>query len=342
MVLKFTNAMCFRFLLLSLINILVLQNASATLFFTEQFNYSANGTLGSSTALGNTNWSGNNSVITVIDTAALSAPSGFVATAGRGCAVANNAATSSIKYTGLTNWTGVASAQGNILYASFLLNVQALPSADGNIIVGIHNAVKGDTQNSLNLNLSSTGQLGIQKKAGGVTNVVGTPFSSPGTHLVVTRYTFSGVTGKDEVALWVDPSSTSYGAASELAPGASTTNGVNAGVTLNYFNVVAQATASFGNASFFIDEIRLGTTWADVTPSSGAVQSSVSIITQALLTSQGMILRGSNGPSSSIYQVLASTNLTLALSNWPSIAARSFDSVGHFDSTNPVTAGLKQ
>ena len=334
--------MCFRFLLLSLINVLLLENASATLLFTEPFNYSANGTLGSSATLGNTNWTGNNSVITVSDTAALSAPSGFAATAGRGCAVTNNSATSSIKYTGLTNWTGVASAQGNILYASFLLNVRSLPSANNNIIVGIHNDIKGDTQNSLNLNLSSTGQLGIQKKAGGVTNVVGAPFASPATNLVVVRYTFSGVTGKDEVALWVNPSSSFYGAVSEPTPGAATTNGVNAGVTLNYFNVVAQATASFGNASYLIDEIRLGTTWAEVTPSSGAVTSSVPIITQALLTSQGMILRGSNGPSSSIYQVLASTNLTLALSNWPSIASHSFDSIGHFDSTNPVAVGLKQ
>ena len=336
-------AMYFRFLIFSLINILLLQNASATLLLTEPFNYSANGTLGSSATLGNTNWTGNNSVITVSDTAALSAPSGFAATAGRGCAVTNNSATSSIKYTGLTNWTGVASAQGNILYASFLLNVRSLPSANNNIIVGIHSDVKGDTQNSLNLNLSSTGQLGIQKKAGGVTNVVGTPFASPGTSLVVVRYTFSGVTGKDEVALWVNPSSSFYGAAVEPTPGASTTNGVNAGVTLNYFNVVAQAAASFGNASYLIDEIRIGTTWVDVTPSSGATNlTGVPIITQALLTSQGMILRGSNGPSSSIYQVLASTNLTLSLSNWPSIASHSFDATGRFDSTNPVTAGLKQ
>ena len=334
--------MCFRILLLSLISVLLLQNASATLLFTEQFNYSANGTLGSSATLGNTNWSLNASVITVSDTAAQAAPTGFAATAGRGCAVTNNSATSSIKYTGLTNWIGVASAQGNILYASFLLNVRSLPNVNNNIIVGIHNDVKGDTQNSLNLNLSSTGQLGIQKKSGGVTNVVGTPFASPSTSLVVVRYTFSGVTGKDEVALWVNPSSSFYGAAAEPTPGASTTNGVNAGVTLNYFNVVAQATASFGNASYLIDEIRFGTTWADVTPSSGAVTSSVPIITQALLTSQGMILRGSNGPASSVYQVLASTNLTLSLSNWPSIASRSFDATGHFDSTNSVTAGLKQ
>jgi pectate lyase len=339
---SFMKAIFFRVLLYSLLNALLWQNAKATLFITESFDYSANGTLGSSATLGSTNWNGNNGVITVSDTAALLAPTGLAATAGRGCAVTNNSATSSIKYTGLTNWTGVASSAGNVLYSSFLLNVRARPSVDNNIVVGIHNAVKGDTQNSLSINLSAAGQLGIEKKAGVVTNVVGTPFSGPSTHLVVARYSFTGITGKDEVALWVDPSSDSFGSASEPTPGAATTNGVNAGVTLNYFNVVAQATSAFGNASYWIDEIRLGTTWADVTPSNGSTISATPVITQALLVPGAMILRGSNGPSSSVYQVLACTNLTLPSSNWPAISTNSFDAVGHFDSTNPVAPGLRQ
>ena len=241
------------------------QNAKATLLATEQFNYSVAGTLGSTAPLGSANWSGNNGVIAVTNAAALTAPSGLVAAAFSGCAVTNNSG--SLKFTGYTNFTGVATTAGNVFYASFLLNVRTLPSTSGNIILGFHNALKGDTQNKLNINLSSTGQLGIQKLAAGVVNVSGTPFSTPGTHFVVARYTYSGVTGGDEVALWVDPGS--YGAGSAPTPGVATTSGANAGVVFSFVNVVAQATASFGNASYWIDEIRLGTTWADVAPSSG-------------------------------------------------------------------------
>ncbi len=74
-----------------------------------------------------------------------------------------------------------------------------------------------------------------------------------------------------------------------------------------------------------------------MTPAIGPVTpASVPVITQALLVPQGLILRGTNGPASSPYQVLASTNLALPATNWPAISTNAFDGVGHFDSTNPV------
>jgi pectate lyase len=74
----------------------------------------------------------------------------------------------------------------------------------------------------------------------------------------------------------------------------------------------------------------------------GPAATLVPVITESLLVSQGMILRGTNGPASGTYQVLASTNLTLPMSNWTNIAAHSFDVVGNFDSTNPVASGAAQ
>ncbi len=92
---------------------------------------------------------------------------------------------------------------------------------------------------------------------------------------------------------------------------------------------------------FWIDEVRVATTWAEVTPSDGsAVSTFAPVITQALVTPQGLILRGTNGPANNVYQLLASTDLNLPSSNWSPIVAHPFDANGNFDFTNPVTPGL--
>ena len=203
------------------------------------------------------------------------------------------------------------------------------------------NNLAASASGALEVWVSATGQLGVSKKGGTIAFVSGTPVANTNTtHLVVIRYTFQS--GADEVALWVDPASGSYGVNPAPTTGVYTDTTLTADYTstILYFIIASEAVTG---PVFWIDELRIGTTWADVTPASGSTNlAGVPIITQALLTSQGMILRGSNGPSSSVYQVLASTNLTLSLSNWPSIASRSFDATGHFDSTNPATLGLKQ
>ena len=330
-----------RFLLLSLINVLVLESASATSFFTDQFSYTDGADLGAASGGGGATWtlaSGDTSQIQVSAASAQTSPSGYAAAAGLGVVVTP---TTSRKQTGVpfNGTTGIPVADGNVVYASFLLNVQILPSATMRVAY-MHNSAA--SQGGIEVVVSSTGQVGVQKKGSGTTFVSGTPVANTNTtHLVVMRYTFQS--GNDEVAVWVDPASTSYGvnpAPTTGAFAATTGGGSDMSSAITYFIIDSPGLAG---PVFWIDEVRVGTTWADVTPASGSTNlTGVPIITQALLTSQGMILRGSNGPSSSTYQVLASTNITLSLSNWPSIASHSFDVVGNFDSTNPVTAGLKQ
>lgn len=87
---------------------------------------------------------------------------------------------------------------------------------------------------------------------------------------------------------------------------------------------------------------RPGPAVIQIGPANGVVTSSVPVITQALFTPQGIVLRGVNGPLSSAYQVITSTNISQPASNWTTVAAYSFDSNGHFDSTNPVLAGANQ
>jgi hypothetical protein len=315
------------------------QSATASLFFTDQFNYSNNVNLGAATG-GGAVWTlagGDVSQIKVSTASTQVAPSGFAPAAGLGIAVIP---TGTRKATGVpfNGVTGIPVADGNVVYASFLLNVQTLPAANLRIAY-MHNSAASSA--GIEAVVSSTGQVGIQKKGSGTTFVTGTPVANPGTHLVVMRYTFQS--GNDEVAVWVDPASDSYGvnpAPTTGAFAATTGGGSDMTSAIAYFMIEAAAVTG---PVFWIDEVRIGTTWADVTPTGGPVAPALApLITQALLSEQGMILRGSNGPASSTYQVLTSSNLTMPVSNWPSLAAHSFDATGNFDSTNPVALGSSQ
>lgn len=322
-----------------LIVVLLCQNAQPALFFTDQFNYAAGVNLGAAGG-GGAVWTlsgGDVSQITVSSSATLAAPSGLAGAAGRGVAVTP---TGTRKATGVPfNGTeGIPVADGNVVYASFLLDVRTLPAVNLRVAY-LHNGAASSA--GIEVVVSSTGQVGIQKKGGGTTFVSGTPVATPGTHLVVMRYAFQS--GSDEVAVWVDPAGDSYGvnpAPTTGAFAATTGGGSDMSAAITYFMIESAAVTG---PVFWVDEVRIGTTWADVTPVSGTVAPSpMPVITQAMLSGQGMILRGTNGPASSTYQVLTSSSLTMPLSNWPSIAAHSFDASGNFDSTNPITPGSSQ
>lgn len=313
--------------------------AQATIYFTDQFDYTDGANLGSTSGGGGTVWnaaSGDVTQIKVAATSAQTAPSGYANTAGLGVSVIP---TGSRKQTGVlfNGATGVPVADGNVVYASFLLNIQTLPSS-GNIRVAYLHSVAASAA-AIEVVVSSTGQVGIQKKGSGTTFVTGTPVATNNTtHLVVMRYKFQ--TGNDEVAVWVDPVSSSYGVNPAPTTGAfasTTGGGSDMTAAISYFFIEAPAVTG---PVFGVDEVRVASTWAEATPTNGpVVPTSMPVITQALLMPQGMILRGTNGPPANEYQVIASTNLALATSNWQSIAAYSFDGNGNFDSTNPIQLG---
>ena len=114
------------------INFLLLQNANATLYFTDHFAYTDLANLGTTSGGGGANWtlaSGNVSQIKVTTASTQTSPSGYAPAAGLGVAVTP---TGTRKQTGVpfNGATGIPVADGNVVYASFLLNVQTLPSAN--------------------------------------------------------------------------------------------------------------------------------------------------------------------------------------------------------------------
>lgn len=125
-----------------------------------------------------------------------------------------------------------------------------------------------------------------------------TNFSKNTTYLLIIKYTIS-VAGSDPVSLWVIPSGVP---ATEVAAGAAeSVNTITAGQ--NAINTIALRQGSAANSvQVVVDAIKVGLTWADVTPASGvpslsAVPSSVTFGSQAVSTqsaSQSFNLSGSN------------------------------------------------
>src|SRR5438128_64380 len=120
-----------KFLILICVGGLLLQNAPAALLFTDHFNYTDSANLGATKGGGGATWnlSGSDvSQIKVRAAATQTSPNGYAAAAGFGVAVTP---TGSRKATGVpfNGVTGIPVGDGNVVYASFLLNVQTLPSA---------------------------------------------------------------------------------------------------------------------------------------------------------------------------------------------------------------------
>ena len=254
---------------------------------------------------------------------------------------------------GLTNalnkgvkWTPSGTARRSIvqfnavnsgtLYASFLVNIASPPSSGSRLLAYFDSSTSQPSSPQLGFFVSD-GAVGIGKKTG-------TPGSSvsvgSGTHFVVVRYTFTGTT-TDQVDLWVNPAGNTFGAGSAPDPAGSTSGGNN-GASIPYFGIYA---ASGAGPNVYIDEVRIGTTWASVTPASGAVQqppASGPLVTQTLMSPAGVILRGTNGAANGTYRVLGSTNVVLPVAQWSVISTQSFSSNGSFAYTNPLVPGTAQ
>jgi len=84
--------------------------------------------------------------------------------------------------------------------------------------------------------------------------------------LLVGRYDFVAGTGNDTSALWINPASATFGAGA--APTATLTSSGGTDMTaISQFLLRGAA----GSPVAKVDELRVGTTWASVTPAAAAV-----------------------------------------------------------------------
>lgn len=162
------------------------------------------------------------------------------------------------------------------VYASFLLNLQALPPAGGLRWLA---CLSGSSNSTPNINagvyVDSAGRLWIAKNSPyAVTPPSGAgaatyPLTTNATYLVVLRYQYNAAgTNDDEVALWLNPNN-SLGAAETSIPAATlatTNNADNSSIQTFYYLSPASPSPLF---TFYLDEVRVGTSWDQVTPPSG-------------------------------------------------------------------------
>ncbi len=296
--------------------------AVQTLPFTDQFTYSQGNLY--TVAAGVWDAGGNaGPELLVTNSAALNGPAGFTNSAGNG-----------------VKWTPSGTARRSIvqfssvsageLYASFLIEVISPPSS-AKLVAYFDSSTSQPSSPQLGFFVSN-GSFGIAKKGSTPATSVS---AGSGTHLVVVRYTFTG-TSTDQVDLWVDPTNASYSAASPPASSGSASGGNNV-AAIPYFGIY---TISGAGPSLYIDEVRIGTNWADVVvgtpPAPPPPPVTTPQITQVQMTDQGFVIQGIGGSSNGVFDVVASGDPTIPVASWNSIGTFNFDALGNFSCTNPV------
>ena len=163
------------------------------------------------------------------------------------------------------NFTSVTNGS---VYASFLLKLTALP-VNGNIrcVAGLDSKTNYANTPALTIGVNPSGQLVLGRSSATVVSTPTPALTLGQTNLVVARYTFVTGTSNDTVSLWLNP--TNLGAAESGVPPATIANytatNLADATNLQAFFLPSQS-SSAGVERWTLDEFRLGTNWAAVTP----------------------------------------------------------------------------
>jgi pectate lyase len=242
------------------------------------------------------------------------------------------------------------------VYLSFLLRQTTLSaSTTGGTVAGLDDDGTITTSNgraaaALAVHLKQTNSnrylVGIRKGqgssgAGGGTDVfyTGASFAVNDAVLVVAKYTFGPGAGDDTVALWVNPDPGSFGG-SEPPPHIAPTTTGNATDAPALRFVFLRCNSSTVTGANDVDNIRVGSSWADVTPAASAPALTPPHITEVSLAANTLTLRGTNGPPNGLYRIEAASQLLPA--GWSPLATNQFAGDGTFISAIPFDASTPQ
>ena len=252
-------------LLLALTLLLSLPSAWAELLFYDGFDYPAGEKLGESSSL--TIWENSKTQFAIA--------SGSLDYAGLETSKGNRVNVQS----GSPNLDSVRTINGawkeqswGTLYVSFLLRVESLAEIgstdEGVSLLTINHTSNKSQLLGINLRNAGTVRLGVLKHPSDGATVSASAFftNGPGanlsangstTYLIVAKYEWKQGVADDEVTLWVNP--TTLGITEDISNKISISTGMDGSKSAGRFVLSRGPNVNF-------DELRIGQTWADVTP----------------------------------------------------------------------------
>jgi hypothetical protein len=244
------------------------QSAHATLLFSEGFNYSP-GILNPANT-GNV-WNGGNSQINVVSGDLTYA--GLQDLGGNQLEIANGSSGSA--YATFANQTS-----GQVYY-SFLFDATGVDSGN-NYFTALNPGTTspGGSSDAVDAYFYSSSKMEIRAAPDSATAGTGAALSLNTTYLIVEEIDLTGKTAN----LWIDPDSSTFGTLT--APTATATL---TGISATAVDNVGFKDQSAAGGPYYVDNLLIGTTWADVTPVS-AVPEPVSLAFAGLGLA-GLLLR---------------------------------------------------
>ncbi len=247
----------FKSTLLALLMLLVISGASQAQLLTEQFNYTPSATNGLSTQSSNL-WIRFNTGDSILVTSGSLSYTGLPASVGNKVSFGGSGSENYVPFTSQTTGT---------VYFSFILNITSLGSlnATGGYWTGLiesgSTSVFGAT---IWTRLNGTGfDIGINPRTTAANTVWSTgPYSTSTSYFIVGSYQLVSGTGNDVVKLWVNPALGGSEPAATIT--ATNTGGTDLASLARLFLRQDGASATPGNIDY--DELRIGTTWAQVAP----------------------------------------------------------------------------
>jgi len=240
-------------------------NANAKLLFYDGFDYTAGEELGESVS--NPPWENDKTQFKIV-AGSLTFP-GLRAAAGNRVGISATEPNLDSVRTHIGAWP---EQTNGCLYVSFLLRVESTDGIDqsghGTSLVTINGSAKNSVLFGVNLLNESTTRFGVVKYPSSAMAVSAVAFVNSGiganlsinrasTYLVVAKYTWKDGPTNDEVTLWVNPGT--LGREEDAGPRLSIRGGADG------LNGAARVLLSRG-PNISLDELRIGQTWADVTP----------------------------------------------------------------------------
>ncbi len=215
--------------------------------------------------------------------------------------------------------TGYPVTSGTLYYSHALKVVNTNGLSSGIFMSGFNNSVGSQTGQptviATRLYIQATNggfNLGLSKASSTSTDWVWDPrtFTTNQTIFIVGSYTFTG--SNDVSQMWINPSSNTFGAVTAPSPSLTTGNGgnISSSQIASFIFVQRQATQPAG---VLADELRIGTSWADVTPPSAPIRPTL----VGLSGPGGGFQFGFTNNTGHSYSVYMSTDLV----NWISLGA---------------------